>query len=264
MDQGKATIVPSSTRAAAALALLLLSCGSRPGSTYSTLETMLKEDAAYSERLLNAEADSPDANLKEFDDFCDRSVELRTERLIKIQASLTDSQADLKKNIVDHFNAENSLVRAKRRFYDAYFELKSLRARYSDIAQKADAASALGDRYKVSDDDVAKVNLDTPAKDWAELKKRAETAMHYMKQSIDYRIESKQLVSSVNAAVATVLAAGKSYTESVERALETEKRLAADTAKLGLSIGTPINTSIKDVYSRSSATLKDVQSLMLK
>lgn len=51
--------------------------------------------------LLNAEADSPDANLKEFDEFCDRSVELRTERWIKIQTSLADSQADLKTIIVD-------------------------------------------------------------------------------------------------------------------------------------------------------------------
>jgi hypothetical protein len=82
--------MPIKTRifALALLTVTLISCGFGLGATYRELEPMLKEDAAYSERLLNAEADSPDANLKEFDGFCDRSVELRTERLVVVSRPL--------------------------------------------------------------------------------------------------------------------------------------------------------------------------------
>ncbi len=101
--------------------------------------------------------------------------------------------------------------------------------------------------------------LDLSDQDFAKVKERSITALHYMKQALDYRIESARLASATNEAATKALAAGKSYTESVERALETENRLAAgDTVKLGLRIGTPINTSIKDVISRSSKLLSRV------
>jgi hypothetical protein len=60
------------------------------------------------------------------------------------------------------------------------------------------------------------------------------------------------------------LDAGKSYTESLERASATERRLADDLGKSGHKIGTPISASAKDVAARVSATLKDIQSQMLK
>ncbi len=222
---------------------------------------MLKEDEAYSERLLNAEADSPDANLKKFDDFCDRSVELRTELSIKIQALLTDSEVDLKKTILDHFNAENSLARAKRRFYDSYLELKGLRARYSDLKQKADQSSATGKKYYVTPDEVT--NAETE-QDLAKLKQRAEAGMHFAGLAINHGAEVVRLAGPVNATASTALNAGKSYIGSLERASATEKRLSEDLVKLGHKIGTPINASSKDVAARVSATLKDIQSQMLK
>jgi len=236
----------------ALLTVMLASCGSHPSSTHSALEVMLKEDAAYSERLLNAEADSPDANLKEFDDFCDRSVELRTERLIKIQALLADSQADLKKTIIDHFNAENSLVRAKRRFYDSFFELKSLRARKADLKRKADASAAMEKKYEVTDDDVEN-SLE-----------RLETKLQFAEQTLSYMGEGIRLTSTVNAAAVKALDAGKSYTESLERALVTEKRLGDALGTLGVKIGTPINASAKDVIARASATLQEIQGQRIK
>lgn len=254
---------PTATRISrfALFTVILAGCGSGLGRTYSTLELMLKEDAAYSERLLNAEADSPDANLKEFDDFCDRSVELRTERSIKIQALLTDSQADLKKTILDHFNAENSLVRAKRRFYDSYFELKGLRAKYSDLKQKSDESSTAGKKYNVTADEVT--NAETE-QDFAKLKQRAEAGMHFAGLAMNYATEVVRLVGPVNATASTALDAGKSYTGSLERASATEKRLSEDLGKLGYKIGTPINASSKDVVARVSATLRDIQNQMLK
>jgi hypothetical protein len=218
--------------------LILGACGSGLGRTYSTLEPLLKEDAAYSERLLNAGADSPDANLKEFDDFCDRSVELRTERSIKIQAVLSDSQADLKKTISDHFNAENSLVRAKRRFYDSYFELKGLRARLSDLTQKADMAQAMGNKYNATAGEVDN-SENLSEQDFAKLKQRAQTALQFSGQALNLRVEGVRLGSAVNAAVTKALEAGNSYTESLEKASATEKRLSGDLAKSGHKIGRP-------------------------
>src|SRR5665213_2009541 len=53
----------------APLMLMLASCGTPPFNVQrgKIPETMLKEDAAYTERLLRSEVDSPDASLKEFD-----------------------------------------------------------------------------------------------------------------------------------------------------------------------------------------------------
>jgi hypothetical protein len=89
---------------------------------------------------------------------------------------LADAQAGLKKTIIDHFNAENSLVRAKRRFYDSYFELMGLRARYSDLKQKADKSRAMSNKYNVSADEVAN-SENLSEQDFAKLKQRAQTGM---------------------------------------------------------------------------------------
>jgi len=68
--------------------------------------------------------------------------------------------------------------------------------------------------------------------------------------------EGIRLTSTVNAAAVKALDAGKSYTESLERALVTEKRLGDALGTLGVKIGTPINASAKDVIARASATSK--------
>jgi hypothetical protein len=68
----------------------------------------------------------------------------------------------------------------------------------------------------------------------------------------------------VNATAMTALDAGRSYTESLERASATEKRLSENLGKLGRKIGTPINAASKDAAARVSSTLKDIRSQMIK
>jgi hypothetical protein len=241
--------------------LMLASCGSPPFSFKSAQipETMLKEDAAYTERLLKSEADSPDANLKEFDDFCDRSVELRTERLIKIQASLSSEQQKyLTKAITEHFNAENSLVRAKRRFYDLYSELRRLRARHDEVTRKREESSKLSDKYTLTDEQVAN------SQDLDKSQQRLETALHFAEESRDYAAEAMSLSGEVNTAAAKTLDAVSTYSESLKRALATEKLLASDLQKLGFTLDTSIDAAAGEATTRSEDARKAVQSQIIQ
>ena len=218
----------------------------------------MREDAGYSERLMKSEADSPDANLKEFDDFCDRSVELRTERLIKILASLPERQEGLKKDITDHLNAENSLVRAKRRFYDLYSALRLLHARFDDVTRKARQSEMLRGKSEPTAGEIAN------PRDRDETRQRIEAALHFAQQSSDYYHEAVRLTGVVNDAAAKALDADTSYIGSLQKAVATEKVLAGDLGRLGVKVDTPIRALASGVASQSDAVLKAIQSQTIK
>ena len=71
------------------------------------------------------------------------------------------------------------------------------------------SSKTLGDKYKLTDDDVANaasLNDD----DLHKARERAETAIHLMEQSMNYLAESGRLMGQVNAAAVKALDSGKS------------------------------------------------------
>jgi hypothetical protein len=111
---------------------------SRYDPSRENIAAMLREDAGYTRRLITFEIGSPDASLPEFRAFCDKAIEQRTERLIKIQAlaSSTSISSNFKEFINLQLEKENSLVRGKRRLFEEYIKVKTLRETYDRLNQQ--------------------------------------------------------------------------------------------------------------------------------
>ena len=122
--------------------LLLVGVGagcSRRDPSRDNIAAMLREDAGYTRRLITFEIGSPDASLPEFQAFCDKAIEQRTERLIKIQAiaSSTSLSKDFSEIVDLQLESENSLVRGKRRLFEEYLRSKTLRENYNLLGKQA-------------------------------------------------------------------------------------------------------------------------------
>lgn len=231
-------------RLAAPICLLaLVSCGTSKRN--ASLIAALKEDAGYSEKLLTLEADSPDASLTEFDAFCDRSVELRTERLIKIRAlELPDRTG---KAVAEYFNAENSLVRAKRRFYDSYSELRGEHETYASVSRKAQESFAEGTKYGRSTDIEG-----------------LRTAIDLMRRSQGYDVQSIGLIKSVNLSVKAALKSEVAFLEAMQKAVLVEQGFASDLGKIGVRPEMPISRLAGDTVARLDSATKAIRSQTIK
>jgi hypothetical protein len=185
----------------------------------SDLDVMLREDAGYSETILKVELDAPDASLKEFADFCEKSITQRTERIIKIRAISPDIDSELRDRALDYLNAENSLVRAKRRFYDSYEVLSRMQTEYSNtgrlITQIESLNRGLGD---------------------AQTAARLEASIAYLEQKLSLEKGRVTLSIQMNQASTTLLKTSGEYDSAFSATQSKEEGLIAAARVQGIAV----------------------------
>ena len=201
----------------------------------SDLDVMLREDAGYSETILKVELDAPDASLKEFADFCERSITQRTERIIKIRAISPDIDPELRERALDYLNAENSLVRAKRRFYESYEVLSRMQTEYSDAGKQHDQLSVLGNE--------AAKTLTAPS---------LEMAIAYLEQAKSFALRRVALYPQLKEASAALLKTSSEYSSAFSAAQSKEDGLVA--------VGRVQGVTVEPVFGKyRSATTKEIE-----
>jgi tetratricopeptide (TPR) repeat protein len=212
--------------AVSAIAAIIAACyfayGARNKSVArSQASNELMKDAAYTETVLKAEADSSNITYQELFDLCDKSLSLKTDLLVELRTGLPGIDPSLRDKLIAYVNAESSVIRSKRAYYRKKLEFDEKTRSQVDLRKRVANAEALSDYYQ------KQRNLE-------EALRFAEEAAQMLRSNID-------LGRNVHESAQDLQAAVNAYWIAYGDALKLETEVAKLCKSARLSVGSPFN-----------------------